>query len=204
MKRKVSWLVLFTAAIAVTALYQTRNVMATVPNAGFVPKTLASGRFGEIEVFNKSVVSPSHDSDSDADNDRDERGEHRADVWLSLQKTKGSSDLYVQSNAWAPVTAGGPGGSTGWHTHPGHSLIIVTAGSVTEYDGDDPQCKPHIYTATPGLSVGFVDPGGNHVHLIRNEGSVPAQAIAVQLIPAGATRRIDVVPAPASCPADVK
>src|SRR5215211_6166590 len=42
--------------------------------------------------------------------------------WLSIQKTKGPSDLYVQNNVWAP------GGTTGWHTHPGHSLIIVTAG----------------------------------------------------------------------------
>jgi hypothetical protein len=197
MKRKVSWLVLFTAAIAVTALYQTRNVMATPPNAGFIPKTLASGRFGEIEVFNKAVVPHSQDSDSDSDRDRDER---RADVWLSLQKTKGSSDLYVQSNTWSPAPAGGTGGSTGWHTHPGHSLIIVTAGSVTEYDGDDPQCKPHVYTATPGVSVGFVDPGGNHVHLIRNESTVTAQAIAVQLIPAGVPRRIDVATQPANCP----
>jgi hypothetical protein len=194
MKRKLSWLLLFTAAIAVTALYQAKNVMAT-PATGFVPKTLASGRFGEIEVFNKSVVPRSQDSNSDSDGDKDE---HRADVWLSLQKTKGASDLYVQSNTWSKD------GSTGWHTHPGHSLIIVTEGSVTEYDGNDPQCKPHVYTATPGLSVGFVDPGGDHVHLIRNEGTVPAQTIAVQLIPAGAARRIDVVPQPANCPTDVK
>ena len=52
-----------------------------------------------------------------------------------MQKTKGASDLYVQSNVWAP------GGTTGWHTHPGHSLIIVTAGTVTAYDGDDPLAR---------------------------------------------------------------
>jgi hypothetical protein len=47
--------------------------------------------------------------------------------------------------------------------------------------------------------MGFVDPGGDHVHIVRNEGEVVAQTIAVQLIPAGATRRID-VPAPGNCP----
>jgi len=26
----------------------------------------------------------------------------------------------------------------GWHTHPGHSLITLTAGTVTAYGGNDP------------------------------------------------------------------
>ena len=38
---------------------------------------------------------------------------------------------------------------------------------------------------------GFVDPGGNHLHIIRNETSVEADTIAVQLIPATQARRID-------------
>jgi hypothetical protein len=32
--------------------------------------------------------------------------------------------------------------------------------------------------------LGFVDSGGDHAHIIRNETSEPAQTIAVQLIPA--------------------
>jgi hypothetical protein len=39
--------------------------------------------------------------------------------------------------------------------------------------------------------MGFVDPGGNHVHIIRNEGAVEPQTIAIQIIPAGQPRRID-------------
>jgi quercetin dioxygenase-like cupin family protein len=89
--------------------------------------------------------------------------------------------LYVQSNVWKP------GGSTGWHTHPGHSLIVVTAGTVTNYERLDPDCKPHVYTQ----GMGFVDPGGDHVHILRNEGATEARTIAVQLIPAAAVRRID-------------
>jgi quercetin dioxygenase-like cupin family protein len=45
---------------------------------------------------------------------------------LSAQETERMSDIYVQSNVWAA------GGSTGWHSHPGHSVIIVTAGTVTK------------------------------------------------------------------------
>jgi len=59
----------------------------------------------------------------------------------------------------------------------------------------DPSCSARVYTA----GMGIVDPGGDHVHLLRNEGAVPAKTIAVQLIPAGATRRID-APSPGNCP----
>jgi hypothetical protein len=44
-----------------------------------------------------------------------------------------------------------------------------------------------VYTA----GMGLVDQGGDHVHVIRNDGSVEARTMAVQVIPAGATRRID-------------
>jgi hypothetical protein len=125
---------------------------------------------------------------------------NEADVWLSMQKTKGQSDLYVLSNSWPAVnTFTGAIASTGWHTHPGHSLIIVTSGSITDYMAD---CVPHVYTFVPGQpSPTLVDPGSGHVHIIRNEGSVPASTITVQLVPydpAKANRRID-APAPETC-----
>lgn len=176
MRRRLTWLMLFSAAIMVTALYHARRVQATPPD-GFTGTTLAQGRYGEIDVFNHFVPPPSIEQDR-----------HGRDVWLSSQKTKGMSDLYVQSNVWLP------GGSTGWHSHPGHSLITVTAGTVTAYEGDDRRCRPHVYTQ----GMGFVDPGGDHVHIIRNEGTVDAQTIAVQLIPAGQPRRID-APDPGNC-----
>ena len=74
-------------------------------------------------------------------------------------------------------------------------MIIVTMGTVTAYEGDDPDCKPHVYKQ--GMT--FVDPGGDHVHVIRNESDSPAQTIAIQLIPAGTERRIDVA-SPGNCP----
>ena len=177
MRKKLIWFVLFSAAIVATVLY-TRTVRGT-PASGFTGTTLAVGRFGEIDVFNY-FIPPNFNQES-------------SNIWLSLQKTKGLSDLYVQSNVWQP------GGSTGWHTHPGHSLIIVTEGTVTAYEGDDPDCKPSVYT--PGM--GFVDPGGSHVHILRNEGDVEARTIAVQLIPADAERRID-APDPGNCHFDDK
>jgi hypothetical protein len=144
------------------------GIAHATPASGFVGTTVAMGRLQEFDVNLHTIP---------------------ADIWQSQQRTKGDSDLYVQQNVWQP------GGTTGWHSHPGHSLIIVTAGTVTDYESDDPSCAPHVYTA----GQGFVDRGGDHVHMIRNEGSVEARTYAVQLIPAGATRRID-APAPGTCP----
>ena len=173
MQRKLLWFVL-SAGIMVTALFHARPAMATDP-AGFTSTTVAKGQFDEFEVFNLVKVPvqgppPSHT------------------IWKSRQGTKGLSDGAVFSNVWQP------GGTTGWHTHPGHTLIFVTAGAVTQYQADDPNCTPHVYTA--GMS--FVDHGGSAVHIVRNEGTVEADAIAIRLVPAGQAGRID-VPDPGNC-----
>lgn len=107
---------------------------------------------------------------------------------VSIQ-TKGLSDVYVVSNV---IVAGG---HSGWHTHPGPSLITVKSGTITAYDGDDPTCSPTVYAA----GEGFVDTGDGHVHILRNETGVAAETVAVQLLPHGSVRRID-VPAPGNCP----
>ena len=78
---------------------------------------------------------------------------------------------------------------------PRSSLVTVVSGVVTEYDGDDPSCAPHVYPA----GTTFVEPG-NHVHLVKNESTTDqAVMIGVQLIPAGAMRRID-APNTGNCP----
>lgn len=164
-------------AMVVAVMMTFSSSVSATPQSGFTSTTIALGRFGSIDVANSLFP------------DGFFKSLRTGNFWLSLQKTHGDSDLYVQSNVWAP------GGTTGWHTHPGHSLITVTAGAVTAYEGDDPACAPHIYTQ----GMGFVDPGHDHVHVLRNEGAIEARTITVQLIPAGATRRIDVPTGPAAC-----
>ena len=110
--------------------------------------------------------------------------------WFLKTIVHGDSDVYVVQNTF-PV-----GAHTGWHTHPGPSLITVTSGALTVYEASDPTCTPIIYTA--GQS--FTDVGCGDVHLIRNEGSVNAVTVVVQIVPAGAPRRIDVPVAPSNCP----
>jgi len=103
-------------------------------------------------------------------------------------RTTGLSDVYVVSNKIAP------GGHTGWHSHAGPSVITVKSGTVTNYGAHGRNCAGQVYSA--GMS--FVDPGGGHVHILRNEGSVEAETIAFQILPAGSERRID-APDPGHC-----
>ena len=108
--------------------------------------------------------------------------------WQARINTKGESDLHVLANRIAP------GGTFGWHSHPGPSLVIIKTGALTLYRGDDPDCTPQVFAA----GSGFVDQGGD-VHLVRNEGSIETVVYVTSLVPRGAARRID-EPSPGNCP----
>jgi len=98
-------------------------------------------------------------------------------------KTKGQSDVYVVLNKIVP------GGHTGWHSHPGPSIVSVVSGTATEYRSDDPDPVIHL------AGTAFVDEGGDHAHIIGNAGNTDLVLVAFQILPKGAPRRID-EPAP--------
>ena len=189
MRQRITVLVALSAAMVIGILSYSAHVSATA-QSGFSFKMLApKSTLPPFGVFNHAIVP---NPQGDVDNDSGDKM-----LWLSMQKTEGSSDFYIVSNTWLPVDpTTGAVATTGWHSHPGHSLIVVTAGTLTDYESDDPECKPHVYTT--GMS--FIDSGGNHTHVIRNEGTIPASNIAVQLVPAGAARKIDAPTAPPNCP----
>jgi hypothetical protein len=88
-----------------------------------------------------------------------------------------------------------PGGHTGWHSHPGPALVVIKSGTFTLYDGDDPNCTPQVFYA----GSAFVDRGGGHVHIGRNEGTTAVELSVTYLLPVGAGPRADVTPAPGNC-----
>jgi quercetin dioxygenase-like cupin family protein len=185
-KSKGLWVLL--AVFSAVSLFA-GTVLAT-PQVDVVTTILAKSLFGEIDV---KARAPAADDGKPCthhgDRDDDKSHRHHHDVWEASLKTEGLSDVYVVDNEIAP------GGTTGWHTHPGPSLINVVSGTITNYRGDDPTCTGEQYTA----GQGFID-SGSDVHMLRNEGSVPVETIAVQLLPKDAVRRIDVTPAPGNCP----
>jgi quercetin dioxygenase-like cupin family protein len=109
------------------------------------------------------------------------------DFWQGQINTNGSSDLYVLENTIAP------GGTFGWHSHPGPSLVIVKSGTATFYLANDPTCSPRVVPT----GSGFVDEG-NDTHVVRNEGNDDLVTVVVSLVPAGQERRIDQL-APDNC-----
>ncbi|MGQ0572626.1 MAG: cupin domain-containing protein, partial [Pseudonocardia sp.] len=82
-----------------------------------------------------------------------------------------------------------PGGSTGWHTHAGTEMSIVTSGAVTLVRAG--ACAPVTHEAGEAVFI----PDGIP-HLARNDGSVPAEIVVTYLLAGGAPDRAD---APAAC-----
>lgn len=74
-----------------------------------------------------------------------------------------------------------PGGSFGWHNHPGPTLVMVVSGTATEYHGDDPTCTPILHPA----GSTFIDSGEASGHPVRNDGSVNLVVVAARLFPEG-------------------
>jgi quercetin dioxygenase-like cupin family protein len=152
------------AVATVVATLAAAPALAT-PATGFTAVQQIKGDFGPIDIKAKG-----------------------AGDWEVELKTDGQSDVHVVRNSIAV------GGQSGWHRHPGPSLITVTIGEITAYESSDPLCSPRVYRA----GEGFIDEG-DHAHLLRNESGAPAETVAVQFLSDGATRRIDVSPAPNNC-----
>jgi quercetin dioxygenase-like cupin family protein len=104
----------------------------------------------------------------------------KTDPWMAQLRTKGDSTIQVVENRVAA------GGTFGWHSHPGPSVIVVKQGTITFYRGNDPTCTGAAYSAGQAL----VDPG-NVVHVGRNEGSTEVIVLVTRFLPSGASPRID-------------
>jgi hypothetical protein len=72
--------------------------------------------------------------------------------------------------------------------------VVIKDGTITVYDGDDRRCRPQRY----GPGQAFVDEGGGHVHIARNETRHPVQVLVTFIIPKATKPFID-VPDPGNC-----
>lgn len=147
------------AAISATALAASSipSPAQATPASGFTAVQQWKGDYGPLDVKGEKTGS-----------------------WDLKLTTKDDSDVHIVRNSIAV------GGQSGWHTHPGPSLITVTVGEITAYDSNDPICSPKVYRA----GEGFVD-SGHHAHLLRNESGAVAETVAVQFLPNDAMRRDD-------------
>lgn len=151
------------ATVAVFGAATVFGVALGTTPSGVTPTTHASGRLDPVNLLVKT-------------------GD-----WKIHLRTKGESDVQVVENLVIP------GGTLGWHSHPGPSLIIVKSGTMTFYRADDPTCTPLPKSAGDAL----IDPG-NEIHLARNEGATDAVVVVTRFLPVGASPRSD-EPAPGTC-----
>jgi len=90
-----------------------------------------------------------------------------------------------------------PGGFSGWHTHPGPVFFTVRTGTLTVYEGNDPTCTPHVFTAGTGAVEAATS---THIHMVRNETGSVAEAVVTYMVPVGANPLRTDLPNPGNCP----
>jgi quercetin dioxygenase-like cupin family protein len=115
-------------------------------------------------------------------------------VRMKLKDEAGFGDGLEVSNVSIVKNIIAPGGYFGWHQHGGPSWIVVTQGTLTFYDGDDPTCTGHLVSA----GNAYLDMG-DHTHNARNETNAPVENYVIRMLPAGGITRID-MPDPGVCP----
>lgn len=115
------------------------------------------------------------------------RGEHGAVV----ARADGSGQVVVQE-----ITIG-PGGTTGWHSHPGPVVVVVKAGALAFVDEERGVCTETTYPA----GTAFVDQGQGSIHAAFNRSSTENLVLMATYfdVPVGGSPRIDVVEVPAAC-----
>ena len=91
-----------------------------------------------------------------------------------------------------------PHGRTGWHRHPGPSIVIVKAGTLTMVEpagqGQHQQCS--VQDFGPGRT--FVHP--KHEHTFENRTDAPVEFYVVYFVPEGAAPLLSDVPTvPEAC-----
>jgi quercetin dioxygenase-like cupin family protein len=109
--------------------------------------------------------------------------------------SNGTIPLQVGADvAMAQITVN-PGGSSGWHSHPGGAIIVVKQGSLTVYSSVGSKCETTTYSA----GQAFIERPGE-VDDVLNAGTIPyVLFVTFPRVPQGDSARTD-EPDPGTCP----
>jgi quercetin dioxygenase-like cupin family protein len=88
-----------------------------------------------------------------------------------------------------------PGGSSGWHSHPGGAIIVVKQGTLTVHKAIGSQCVVETHSAGDA----FIERPGE-VDQVTNNATIPyILLVTFPRVPPGGSPRID-QPDPGTCP----
>jgi quercetin dioxygenase-like cupin family protein len=153
-------------------------IVSATPGSGTTSTLLGRATFEAFDV-SRQVKAP-----------KEEREHGGRTIWKVKAEAEPALDIATQTITFAA------GGQSGWHTHPGPVFISVIEGTMTFYEGDDPDCQPMVLHAGQGFVDGHTD---EHAHIARNETALPAKNLVTYFVPPGAAVRTD-APNPGNCP----
>lgn len=121
-------------------------------------------------------------------------------VDIKIKVNDGRQEVFHVPNAGETVMQQiiiGPGGQSGWHSHPGPAIILVKSGVLTFSEGAGAGCTSRNYSAGQAL----IDSGQGHVHRASNLSLTENVEVWVTYfdVPPGGAFRIDAAN-PANCP----
>src|SRR5215475_1447951 len=97
-------------------------------------------------------------------------------AWKLTLEVQGEAEFFHQDFVV------GPGGRSGWHSHPGILLLTVKEGSIDWYDKD---CAKRTYTAGQSFTEAA------QPHNVLNSGTTNARLLAAYITKKGDPRRIE-------------
>ena len=95
--------------------------------------------------------------------------------------------------AMAQITVD-PGGSSGWHSHPGGAIVVVKTGTLTVYRSLGNQCQTETYSA----GQAFVERPGELDNVLNMTSSPYVLFVTFPSVPQGVSPRTD-EPNPGTC-----
>jgi quercetin dioxygenase-like cupin family protein len=113
----------------------------------------------------------------------------------------------LQSNGSLPINAGldivvaqntvQPGGSSGWHMHPGGAIVVVAQGQITTYESVGDHCIVTTYIA----GQAFTERANKPLIAVNRGSTVTITFATFPNVPVGVpgAQRID-LPNPGTCP----
>jgi hypothetical protein len=181
-------------AYGVPKIFSVEAASAT-PGQGFTTTILARGVLGENLVFGKPYIAVVK---------RKVKFKTRGHVFTKTVKVRVSAiETAIGCNAANPCDTAfqqgtlQPGGTTGWHTHPGPTFVAFAQGDGTVYHVHGSGCLGLKIAAGSGFAQMPTEK-----HVLRNDGSVPIVVYALYLLPHGTPNsgiRVD-QPQPTECP----
>jgi len=96
--------------------------------------------------------------------------------------------------AMAQITVD-PGGSSGWHSHPGGAIIVVKTGTLNVYRSVGGQCQTETYSA----GQAFIERPGELDNVLNRSSSDYILYVTFPRVPQGVSPRTD-EPNPGTCP----